>query len=597
MLTMREFQIATKILTVNRSLRIQSLSEEFDVSLRTIKYDLENVKEFFKKTNINFCSSPGKGIWIECTEDEREKALQTLSEIQKESLYYNQETRSKKIILYLFHSNSYVTAYDLALNVGVSRNTILHDLDYVDLLLKESGVWLERKVRVGYCLIGTEIAIRALVENIIEKSLSVYDIYSITERIKTGVTEKKFTLPLEECFLNQYQVVEKALISAYKKNSAVMQQTNIIGMVIHILISIIRMKQENFAGEKEPLSEEEKNFYMYPYWKEIYDECGLLLLKGEFSYISGIFTDDRKNIDIAKLTSDLIQIVSIEDHFPYYEDATFYPRLLSHLSLCLESDKRNILENPFNPVILKDHYPLFLKIKSVCKKHMEGHLLLSNESFITYIALHFLVSKNNLGGAVRLKTIFVCASGRGAAALIAKKLKSEIKEIEVLRHCSLMEVEEVIEELRPDLIISVFPIESDLPVVLVEPLPTKENMATIKEIVKQKINTELLDYKVPLDFSLKEETSEEASQEVIIIGLKLYEKLISMNNAKVKKGMEFAFLSHVMLLANRYYFDRQITETHEEKEEMEIIKSALKELNFSINDGEMEAFIYYFDFL
>ncbi|PGS54246.1 HTH domain-containing protein [Bacillus sp. AFS041924] len=54
----------TKLFDARSSVRIRDLSNEFQVSTRTIKYDLENVRSWFKDQSVLLHSQTNKGLWV-----------------------------------------------------------------------------------------------------------------------------------------------------------------------------------------------------------------------------------------------------------------------------------------------------------------------------------------------------------------------------------------------------------------------------------------------------------------------------------------------------------------------------------------------------
>lgn len=608
MLTMREFQIASKIIAMEHSIRIVDLSDEFHVSSRTIKYDMERVRDFFASQGMSICSQPGKGIWIECGEEERLKILNTLSKIQKENLYYDQDTRTQKILLYMLKVKGFVTAGELADYFKVTRNTILSDMEFLENILKEKGIILNRKQRTGYRLEGTEITIRTFSEEVVRKSFSLYDVYAITNRIKNQKNCSIYEISFTEQLFEGYLKIEQVLMKAFQDESASsLKKENLILLIIRLLLSIERVKLGLSVGSLEILKDEDQEDQsLYSYFKEIYMENNLPLLRDEFLYVEGKFNSNTENIDIAKLTTSLIQQVSEKEKFPYEKDTTLYSRLLSHLTISLTDVKSNFMENPFHNMIKKNHITIYLTVMETCQTYLKDHVLLTNESFISYIVLHFLVTQKNLSENKKFKAVFVCATGRGAARLIEKMLESEVKEIEVAAHCSLLEAEEVSQRIKPDFIISVFPIKANVPVIIVEPLPTKENIKFIKKIIADRVDNSLLYNSEFESMNINMVYGVEGiSQEIVILGLKIYNRFLTEENLKIKENLKFAFLSHIMLFTHRYYFSKQYGNQNSNQnsnqgsesisEVAKEIQRMMEELEVQMEMGEVDAIINYIE--
>lgn len=598
MLTVRAFQIANKILMMKRSIRIKDLSEMFHVSERSIKYDLDNIRYFFEDYNLEIRSQSGKGIWVDITDEKREEIIQVLAKMQQENLYYDQSMRINMILLYLFMNSGFVTARDLSEYLYVNRNTILSDMDVISEQLQKSEIVLERKLRAGYRLTGKEQELRSYFETQIQKILSVYDVYLMTERIKTGVFKGAIRLKLPDKYLEHYDVIETTMHKLYyDSNIEHFQKDNIILLMIRLMISIVRVQLGYAIGQEQAIQKEESDKYSLSYyWAKVFEQCSLPVFREEIYYIEGRQDYQIEDIDIVSFTADLMKHVGEKTNFPYEDDTTLYSRILAHLTLSL---KEEIKENPFNTAILKYHLPLFLAVKEVCHQYLPDNPLIHNDSFICYIVLHFMVSHKNVKHKRKINTVFVCATGRGAAKLIEKKMESEIRELEMTATCSLAEAEQVIFKYKPDLVISVFPLESVVPVVVVEPVPTKENIDFIKKLVGEKTKDTILTYDGAfdmLDFELSVGT-EGISQQIIIKGLNIYSQIINNEELKIKKGLEYALLTHVMLMVHRYHFNKQycniVTET--EAKGTSKLRNVMQMTGVFINDDELKALLNYLE--
>ncbi len=593
MLTPREYQIAFRILSANAGLRIKDLAAEFQVSTRSVQYSLDNVKDFFKKRNIKYCSSSSKGIWAEGSEDDRDNALEELSQMQADGLYFDQDMRVRRIYLELIYSGEYVTAGTFAEKLKVSRSTILSDMNHGEMLLQDSGLTLRRRAHWGYRLDGPELALRTLAENSFQEEISVYDVYMIINGLKSDMADLSF-LPLPEEAMADCLIAGRELVRAFQEKAAEMQKENVITLMIRLLISLSRVRKGHIVGDTEKATDL-SGCFLYPYWAAAYEACGLPVLKDELDYIQGRYQEKKYPVDIVDLSMKLVENVSKLENYPYYEDNSLYSRLLIHLRHCFSSGNKGMAKNPFQDLVMSNHGHLYNSVQTVCKEHIDNVYLLANESFVSYLVMYFLVARQNLELGQKWKAVFVCATGHGGAKIVARMLESQLKQIEVVQHCSLTEVDEVVQKTKPDFIISVFPLKAAVPVIVVEPIPTKADICAIQRIIDKKVGeNQLLTEGTTTGFWKYSENPEDISQEVILIGLKIYEKLIDKESWNIKPGLEFAFLTHVMLLANRYVFDNQYShQTDSESVLDKDIINRLAEIGIVLNIDEIKALTYY----
>jgi len=52
-------------------LKIKDAARDFQVSERTVKYDLESVRQWLKERNVVLHSQPSKGLWIDEDQEQR----------------------------------------------------------------------------------------------------------------------------------------------------------------------------------------------------------------------------------------------------------------------------------------------------------------------------------------------------------------------------------------------------------------------------------------------------------------------------------------------------------------------------------------------
>lgn len=141
--------------------------------------------------------------------------------------------------------------------------------------------------------------------------------------------------------------------------------------------------------------------------------------------------------------------------------------------------------NPFKDDIKAKYPELFDAIEMVVRREIRGKSLLINDSFIAYIALHFLVSYEKAADMRSVRAVYVCSTGLGVTSLIKQKISEELSNIEIAAFASVLNAKEVIKQKEPELVISIFPIEGiDCEFIKVHPLPTKQDLEKIQQAVK-----------------------------------------------------------------------------------------------------------------
>ena len=72
-LTKRESQLLIYLLEMTEPVTIKQLAEKKSVSVRTIKYDLEDIRDWLIERNQELHSKRSQGIWLSVSDSDRIK--------------------------------------------------------------------------------------------------------------------------------------------------------------------------------------------------------------------------------------------------------------------------------------------------------------------------------------------------------------------------------------------------------------------------------------------------------------------------------------------------------------------------------------------
>ncbi|KAA0966574.1 transcription antiterminator [Sporosarcina sp. ANT_H38] len=605
MLTIRGFRLLTKLLETNGSVYLKDLSEEFDVSTRMIKYDLDDVKGWLSEQGIEVFSKSNKGIWIDCEEERRLAIIRSLSEIERNDVYLNQEARVGKMIMYMLVNTEHITASSFSERLDVSRNTSLNDIKQVDELLKPWGIELEKKHRVGYKLVGEELSLRLLFEHLIHADLTNSEVYKIMSRVTCRDSFGEGLLLFSDV-LPLYEVVEKHMAELFFATpKQVLHESDVLRILFRLTISITRMNARFTMNNYRILNEVEHSNLTVQLMEKVYQHMQYPLFEEEYRYVLGERDSNLNQIDIVKVTKEIIQYVSEIQGVHFHKDPKLYNNLFAHLSLRFHKGEINFTEiNPFTKELKREHSILFSSIQKACQMYLVPQKISVPDSFISLIVLHFIVSfEKRFNQKGKIRTLYVCSTGRGVARLIKNRVEREIYDIDIVKNCSIMEVDEICVKEEVDLIISVFPIETDIPIVIVDPLPSKRDIETIKNKVK-----ELLRYKNFQFNNLLESTEEKisnqdtefVSQEIILKGFEINQEIQIAFADEIEGSKKQALMLHISLMVHRYYFDKQydnysISSNHSRgKEDIKRILEILDVHELQVNEAEIFAILQYF---
>lgn len=566
MLTVRGFQLLTKLLESDMPLHLRDLSEEFDVSTRTIKYDLDDVKRWLDGQGLEVFSQPNRGIWIDCPPETRSELIHTLPLIERNHVFLDQTARVRRMILYMLVTSEYITASTFAERLDVSRNTTLNDIKQIDEVLKPWKVTLERKHRTGYKLVGEELSLRLLFEHFIHSDLTNYEVYKIMSRVTSRGTLDGEPLLFAE-IIPFYKNVEKQMAELFSSSiHHALHESDVLRILFRLTISITRLSAGFTMKGYRILNKSDfkdlTDVFTINLTEYVYQQMQFPLFEEEFLYISGESDNNLNQIDLVKVTKEIIQYVSEKQGIHYHKDPKLYSNLFAHLSIRFQKGEINFTEvNPFTKELKRDYSALFNSIQEACQMYLAPQNISVPDSFVSLIVLHFIVSfEKTFNQKGKIRTLYVCSTGRGVARLIKNRVEREVFDIDIVKNCSIMEVDEICNREKVDLIISVFPIETQLPLVIVDPLPSKRDIETIKGKVNELLHNKNFQFNHLLESTevkMISEDTEFISQEIILKGFEINQEIQLAFAEVIDESKKQALMLHIFLMVHRCYFDKQ----------------------------------------
>lgn len=609
MLTEREYKILMKLLKFNQPIRIKDLSKEFNVSPRMIKYDLDHIKDWLAKYELQILSQTNKGLWIEPDEDKKKIVIKELIGNESWNRIPDQNFRIKKIVMTMLQKDDYTTAASLSEILEVSRNTILSDMNLVEEFVSPWEIRLERKKRIGYRLFGEELHLRLLIENLILSNMSNYEIYQIMSSI-SNKEERNYTIySIDGTLLSVFRIAEEKLSELYHPSVIkILHQSDILTLLIRITISVTRLNQgktiKSYRVLKDNQYTDDVSRFILNFMKSVFKTVDLPILEDEFLYLSGEFANGRR-IDLLNATQKIIEEVSHKAGIDFKRDTKLFSNLYAHLSLRFQRGLFNMTEsNPFAEEIKQNYADLFESVSLACEKYLGMDKIVNKNEFISFITLHFLTSlENTFNKKERVRAVYVCATGKGVARLIKSRVEKEIHDIDIVAYCSIMEVEEICNKREVDLIISVFPIKSRIPVIVMEAIPTKKDIDTIKEKVYEILENrpKSIQRIAWSEEEKNDDDSESISLEIILKGFEVIQEVQSKFTHQIKDDRLQALHLHIFLMVYRYFFEKQYDDflytshqvTEKNKQDLQLFKNILESKELHVNDSELIALLQY----
>lgn len=606
-LTDREIKIVYLLLNRDDPITIQRLSDIYSVSVRTIKYDLKDLKEWFKEDDQVFQTKPHVGVWLKNELTVRQEIRKQLIGQTGFEYYPAPQKRILQIVFLLSLTDQTVTLQQLQNKLNVSESTMLNDLDKIKENLRTFDLHLKHKDFYGYTLTGSEISIRSYMESSIQDVISKFDIYSVIHLLQLNSNEVTgLLLGLN----NEFEYILKRVLThasrLIDKDNSELDYNDILTISCRLAISIARL-----SINKPINSYQEINFndikldtFDFQLFKRMFDEYDFPLYQDEYQYVINGGQTIPQDDNLVTLTKLIINEVSEEVNQPFNEDKQLFDSLLSHLMSKFNSKYQ--FTNEYNPFVkdIKTNYPgLFNALYKVCIKEVSSSPTIVNDSFVSFLALHFMVSEQRIHNNQRkVRVVYVCSTGLGVTNLIQQKIEENIPNIEIAGFTSLIAAKKQINKLKPDLVISIFDLtDLNAPLIQVSPLPTNQDIEQIKNKVANilKVNPDTLKKEPDSSITKIENNAsfKKLSREMIMTMFLIYEDVMNLLKYKVSDEYKDALILHIFMAIHRIKFNEQYKDTNNIQVSNQVIKKQLKETfnqyGLDINESEINAILEY----
>lgn len=505
MLNKRCSKLLYEVINAEGYISISSLSKNFGVSNRTIRYDLDKIDDFLKSSNLpQLIRKPNEGIAYKCSSTEKSSLLSLIGEVDLNQYSLSQDERVTMILIELLESRNYVTMDKLAEDLLVSRSTILKDMDKVREWLEDKSIELKPCKRHGVMIAGEEKYLRKAAMNLLTDNVDIYKALNLIKYPKVSKSEFALEKYKKQFFKDiDISYIEDCLHLGEKQLETKFTDEAYSGLVIHIAIAIKRIKEEkDIVMQKEELKALQitKEFVVASsIAKALENKFQIVIPVDEIGYITihllGSNVSISKNDDadwgtIEFITNDLIKKVSSALNINLAYDKQLLNGLIQHIRPAIYRLKHDItLKNPLIKEIKESYEKVFYAVKmSIYGIEKYAGSKLSEEE-IGYIALHFgaAIERNKKADSSNINVIVVCATGIGTSRLVSSKIQS-LFNLNIIDTVSYHDLNNALKGEKIDLIITTVPIRlgiNNIPCIEVNPFLTEKNINDISSVLRK----------------------------------------------------------------------------------------------------------------
>ncbi|MEG0592576.1 MAG: HTH domain-containing protein, partial [Coprobacillus sp.] len=275
MLLPREKRILELLYQEKKELTTNELATTLQISSRTVKGDVKRLRLELESTGCEIHSKTGRGIWLSYNELGQRYLNDILSNDENASSILP-ETRKYYIALQILDADDYVSMESISELLYVSKGTIMNDVNRLQTFFEELGMSLEKKVKYGIRVKGSESKLRIAKANVVRKIV----VYQGNEVVK------KLQPFFEEIDLS---CINDILQNAEAHYSFILSDTSFIDLITHLSIIVTRIKQGHYCElEKDELKnyvDNDKDEIAKYIADELSKQYSIKLSKADIAYI------------------------------------------------------------------------------------------------------------------------------------------------------------------------------------------------------------------------------------------------------------------------------------------------------------------------
>jgi galactitol-specific phosphotransferase system IIB component len=322
-------------------------------------------------------------------------------------------------------------------------------------------------------------------------------------------------------------------------------------------------------------------------------------------------------LDIYQAAKELTEAVSSRMLAPLYDDQELGRLLFAHLDDSLNRYRQGVLfANPLTEEIRRSYSRMFDAVKRSCEEVFWHRGVYWLDADIAYLVLHFQAGYDRWLEQKKADALVVCGTGRGTSRFLKTYLESELRSLRVVGLCSSTEVEKYLASRRVDVIISVLPVKADVPVVIVCPLPTRQDISQIQnclETLLLEVDNRQQEAPARKDAWFPTLTSdlnpkdlplvERLSQDVICKGYEISHNIVAAFRDCLTDQTASGLTLHLLLMVNRLAFGSPYqeewdssaeAESNEWKAWREKLNQLMAEVDLHVPPSEVTSIMRYF---
>jgi len=510
----RARDILINLLRADKPLAAKDIANQLGITPRAVNYSLNNMASWLEDRDIRLQKKPGSGVTIDASLEEKEKLASELHNLSGYSLVLSPIERQRYLLLSLLTDDEPILSKIAAGSLGVSRPTILNDLDKVEEWLLDHEIRLIRQPGTGFSVQAREINFRSAIEDILLETIgeiSLLALYQGEHNSFLSRVEKKYNPQIPTPFIQDSATLRfcgRLVERIEEMHDFFFSDSSHISLALFLFILIKRNLEEHvlghFSAEIAPIRKSKEYAIAEGIVNKINSRFDIHLSVNEVSNIAIRIMSVKRRQSISTkgfIPGSLMTNEEFEDvifkmvlkasnllHPILSVDQKLIRGLMIHLRPAINRLSFNLpVRNILLPEI-KEKYPYIFMVARESVTVLEEKLGITvTDEEIGYIAMHLGAAMERLKTvrAGKLRALIVCGGGCATAYMLVSRIQAEFPEINVIEVCSMLELsKEKLLATNPDFIISSVSLENmAIPCLLVNPLLNESDKLTIQKFI------------------------------------------------------------------------------------------------------------------
>lgn len=502
-------------------LPIKGLSQQVDVSERTIMREVSSMNDWLKNYRLHISESGGRLV-ISGNQKDVDTVCKLFDRIPPLWLL-TQEQRQVLITAQLLLAKEPIKSAYFGCQFNVVEGTIIFYLDKIEGWLRTKNLKLIRRRGYGLEVIGSDWSKRNAFAELLYNYKSISELLAFLYEDNNDYSLHAF---FEVTFGDKLVADVKSMLKKLYSESNTLKVNDVdnFSTFIHLLLAIERTRGNMPIILPEDLIKDTLAMNESSIIKDISDvlyEHGIKLPESELAYLAIHLMEDaytypnekepkELGFDLEDAVREIIYIAGKRLNMTILCDDQLMSGLRQHINPALYRLTMGLEVR--NPIIndIKEYYKdLYEAVDYACRLVFSKYNLIIPANEVGYVTMHVGAALERQNGSEnRLRVLVICPNGISTAKILYGKLKSKFPEIDEVDVCSLREMDDKIKG-NYDLILSTVDLskKSGNDILFISPFLPNKDVEKVSALIKAGIG-EGSSMKMPPPAGFSTETEE-----------------------------------------------------------------------------------------